>query len=121
MRIEVVHGRHDFNNDQPCAVCHGKGSVLDTQLSLHQVARDGTAPFVPDAKVCPECKGTGLYRWRNAFTYDCPWPVRVGDIVLCPGNAAHPREQEATVIKLGSSYLDPVSRVLGVVERREQS
>jgi DnaJ-class molecular chaperone len=99
MRIEVVHGVQDVEPDQPCPRCHGLGIIT------------GQVP-------CPACHGSGMWVWTNAYTYECPWPVVVGAIVLVPGNAANPDVQKATVTRLGSAYLDPVETVIGVLDQR---
>lgn len=117
MRIEVVHGRHDFDAARPCEVCRGAGTVVqlvDDPRTLAARDPQDTVRYV--VVTCPRCGGRGSYVWFNAYAYECPYPVAVGDIVVVPPNDAR-AEQEATVIRLGSPYMDSVQTVLGVIPK----
>lgn len=116
MRVEVVHGRHDFGPPRLCSVCAGTGVIYQLTEDPRMVTANPLDPAGYRTITCPTCDGTGSYVWANAYTYDCPWPVSLGDFVVVPPNDAHP-EQEATVVRLGSSYLDPVQTVLGVIPK----
>lgn len=118
MRVEVVHGRHDFDPVRPCDVCAGTGTVTQLVDDPRTLVAGSPGHVRHVVVTCPRCGGSGNYVWFNAYTYDCPWPVAVGDFVVVPPNERHP-EQEATVVQLGSSYLDAVQTVLGVIPKDE--
>lgn len=118
MRIEVVHGRHDFDAARPCDVCNGSGSVHQLVDDPRQLAAGAQGSVGYIVVTCPRCGGSGSYVWFNAYTYECVEPVSVGDFVVVPPSGDH-AEREATVVRLGSSYLDAVQTVLGVIPKDE--
>jgi hypothetical protein len=100
--FEVAYGRHDaeaIRAANECARCRGKGS----------------------ATTCPLCHGTGqsgragyAYAISSESAYGCP--LDVGAIVLVPGNWRVPGPQEATVVRIGTSYDGEIAKILGVVD-----
>jgi hypothetical protein len=59
----------------------------------------------------------GTWKGLRLYTYFTNWDIGVGDIVRVPGNAFNPQAQDATVVRLGSSYDGDVTSVLSVVAR----
>lgn len=120
MLIEVVHGRHDIDPlPRACGTCNGQGYVFRLLSDPRTITPniDPREVVLYERLGCERCHGTGRYLWFSAYTYACAEAVAVGDIVLVPATEGRP-EREATVVRLGSDYVDRVTPVLGVIERR---
>lgn len=118
MKVRVLYGR--LNTEQlkraSCLRCHGEGqSHAGWSFGLPV---DDPGPLEP----CPRCDGTGAAA-DVGYTYSAAFPVARGDIVLVGtrGWGERYREQEATVIGVGSTFDGETRQIIQVVEHAGQA
>ena len=113
MRVRVAYGRltGDALKRASCVRCGGTGQAA-TGWRLGLPPGDN-GPL----GTCPRCNGSGNCL-MDGFTYSAPTPLARGDIVLVGVQRfGEPyREEEATVLGLGSIYDGDTRQVIRVIE-----
>lgn len=111
MRVRVAYGRltGDALKQASCVLCRGEGWC---------------EPYFRAGRLepCRRCNGSGDCL-SDGFTYSTPSPLARGDIVLVGVKRwGEPyREEEATVLGVGSTYDGDTRQVIRIIERAAEA